>query len=170
MSNKQKRKTERRMSINRHEEEFEKIVKRTMDDPEVKVSMEPSFDEARQQEELIKAKRRNLALLRKLDYIESKVTKVKRDLEDVSDNINKIEVPEKKLLEKSDMTGILVAGVLVGVYAVIGSALSDIDIHNNTGSTNTYGSGIDPDLADKEAMNEIASDYYNEETENEEAI
>lgn len=164
MSNKQKRKTERRMSINRHEEEFEKMIKRTMDNPEVKVSMEPSYDEVKHQEELAKAKRRKLALLRKLDYIESKVTRVKRDLEDISEDIDKIEIPEKKAQEKSDITGILVAGVLVGVYAALGSALSNMDIYNNAGSTNTYGSGIDPDLADKEAMNEIASDYYNEET------
>lgn len=167
MSNKAKRRMERRMNINMHESEFEKMVKRTMDDPEVKVSMEPSYDEVKHQEELAKAKRRKLALLRKLDYIESKVTNVKRDLEDISEDINKIEIPEKKVQEKSDITGIIVAGVLTGIYAALGSALSSLDIHNNTESTDTYGSGVDPDLAEKEAMNEIASDYYNEETDEE---
>lgn len=170
MSNrKQNRKQQKKMNIIQREEEFEKIVKRTMDktpspkleenkDGEVKVVIEtqPDFNIEEAKKE---AAKRKLALLKKLECLEKDVNRLKYSIGDIqiSEPVEKIEYENKASSSLGD--AIAVAGIMLGVSTIFWTLCEGID---DSGSTETYIDGADPDEVEKEAINELASEYYEE--------
>lgn len=170
MSNrKQNRKQQKKMNIIQREEEFEKIVKRTMDktpspkleenkDGEVKVVIEtqPDFNIEEAKKE---AAKRKLALLKKLERLEKDVNKLNYSIGDIQIS----EPVEKKYYKEKASSGlgdaIAISGIMLGVGAIFWTLCEGID---DSGSTETYIDGTDPDEVEKEAINELASEYYEE--------
>ena len=167
MSNrKQNKKQQRKMNIIQREEEFEKIVKRTMDQvpkpeeskKEVKVVIEtqPDFDLEKVKKE---AAKRKLALLRRLERLEKDVNKLNYSIEDIQ-----ISEPAEKQYCKEKVSSelgnaIAAAGIMLGLGAIFWSLCDGID---DSGSTESYIEGADPEEVEKEAINELASEYYEE--------
>lgn len=168
MSNrKQSRKQQKKMNIIQREEEFEKIVKRTMDQApkveqdkngEVKVVIEtqPDFDVERAKKE---AAKRKLALLKKLERLEKDVNKLNYSTGDIQIS----EPVEKTVYENKASSGlgdaIAATGIMLGVGTIFWALCENTD---DSGSTESYIEGADPDEVEKEAINEIASEYYEE--------
>lgn len=165
MSNrKQNRKQQKKMNIVQREEEFEKIVKRTMDQApkeeqdkngEVKVVIEtqPDFDIERAKKEVAK---RKLVLLKKLERLEKDVNKLNEDIQ----TPESVEKKEHKVKVSSGLgDAIAAAGIMLGVGTIFWALCENTD---DSGSTESFIDGADPDEAEKEAINEIASEYYEE--------
>ena len=171
MSNrKQNRKQQKKMNIIQREEEFEKIVKRTMDktpspkleetkDGEVEVVIEtqPDFNIEEAKKE---AAKRKLALLKKLERLEKDVNKLHYSIGDIqiSEPIEKREYYREKVSSGLG-DAIAVAGIMLGVGTIFWTLCEGID---NSDSTNSYIEGADPEEVEKEAINELASEYYEE--------